>query len=226
MRTKSLLAMAAALAAGVVAASAQSNVYSLNIVGYVNQTIPSGYSLIANPLSSGATNGANEILPLTDTSVFLTWTGTSFDYRSYDTGFGGWIDAGQNPSTPPSLPPGKGFFFFNPNAAFTNTWVGTVVPGPGSTNSLSLPSGYSLVGSVLPVAGAAITAAPVNLPLIDTSVILKWTGTAYQYYSYDTGFGGWIDAGQNPTVEPGYTVGQGFFFFNPGAPTPWTQSLP
>jgi hypothetical protein len=225
MRTK-LLLTAAVLAAGIASSMAQSNVYSLNIVGYVNKTIPSGYSLIANPLKAGVTNGANEIMPLVDTSVFLTWNGTAFVYSSYDTGFGGWIDANQNPSSPPSLPPGKGYFFFNPGAAFTNTYVGEVVPAPGVTNSLSLPSGYSLVGSVLPAASTAITAPPVSLPLIDTSVILKWSGTAYLYYSYDTGFGGWIDAGQNPTAQPGISVAEGFFFFNPGAATPWSQSLP
>ena len=156
----------------------------------------------------------------------LTWNGSSYDYRSYDTGFGGWIDFNSNPSVPPSLPPGKGFFFFNPNAAYTNTWVGTVVPAPGATNSLALPSGYSLVGSVLPVGGAAITAAPVNLPLIDGSVILKWNGSSYDYRSYDTGFGGWIDFNSNPASEPSYAVGQGFFFFNPNASTPWLQNLP
>ena len=226
MRTKSILAAAAIIAAGAASSQAQSNVYSLNIVGYVNQNIPSGYSLIANPLSTGATNGAAEIMALVDGSVYLTWNGSSYDYTSYDTGFGGWIDFNSNPSTPPSLPPGKGFFFFNPGAVYTNTWVGSVVPAPGATNTLTLPSGYSLVGSVLPVAGSAITAAPVGLPLIDGSVILKWNGSSYDYSSYDTGFGGWIDFNSNPAAEPGYTVGQAFFYFNPGASAPWAQSLP
>jgi len=205
---------------------AQSNVYSLNIVGYVNKTIPSGYSLIANPLKAGVTNGANEIMPLVDGSIYLTWNGTSYDYASYDSGLGGWIDVNFNPSVPPSLPPGKGFFFFNPIAAYTNTWVGEVVPAPGVTNSLSLPSGYSLVGSVLPASATQITAAPIRLPQIDGMVILGWTGTAYSYASYDSGLGGWIDVNFNPAAEPGYTVGNGFFYFNPVAATPWLQWLP
>ena len=41
MRTKALLC-AAALAAGTAASMAQSNVYSLNIVGYVNVPLTSG----------------------------------------------------------------------------------------------------------------------------------------------------------------------------------------
>jgi hypothetical protein len=219
MRTK-LLLTAAVLAAGLASSMAQSNVYSLNIVGYVNKTVPSGYSLIANPLKTGVTNGANEIMPLVDGSIYLTWTGTAYDYRSYD---GGWIDINFNPSTAPSLPPGKGFFYFNPNANTTNTFVGEVVPSPGVTNSLSLPSGYSLVGSVLPAGAADITAAPVRLPIIDGSIVLKWTGTAYDYKSYD---GGWIDINFNPTTAPAYAVGEGFFFFNPNPATPWSQWLP
>lgn len=204
---------------------AQSNVYSLNIVGYVNKVVPSGYSLLANPLSSGA-NNADEVGTLVDGSVYLTWNGAGFDYTSYDSGFGGWIDAAFNPANPPKLSPGKGYFYFNPGATYTNTYVGEVVPAPGAANSLVLPSGYSLVGSVLPVSSSAITAAPVSLPLLDGSVILQWNGVGYVYTSYDSGFGGWIDAGFNPASEPGYTVGDGFFIFNPASATPWEQSLP
>lgn len=225
MRTK-LLLTAAVLAAGIASSMAQSNVYSLNIVGYVNKTIPSGYSLIANPLKAGVTNGANEIMPLVDSSIYLTWNGSSYNYVAYDSGFGGWIDAGFNPSTPPSLPPGKGFFFFNPGATYTNTWVGEVVPASGVTNTLTLPSGYSLVGSTLPAGATDISAAPVSLPLIDSSVVLKWNGSAFVYYGYDSGFGGWIDGGFNPITAPSYNVGDGFFYFNPGAGAPWKQYLP
>lgn len=225
MRTK-LLLTAAVMAAGLATSMAQQNVYSLNIVGYVNKAIPSGYSLIANPLTAGVTNGANEIMTPPDGCAYLTWNGSGYDYTSFDSGFGGWIDANFNPSVPPTLPPGRGFFFFNPGAAYTNTWVGQVVPNPGTTNTLNLPAGYSLVGSVLPASATAITASPVKLPLVDGSAILQWNGSAYVYSSYDTGFGGWIDSSFNPTTEPGYTVGDGFFFFNPGTPVGWQQALP
>src|SRR6476646_6129289 len=116
MRTKALLSVAA-IAASAVTAMAQSSVYSLNIVGYATVTVPTGYSLLANPLSAGATNGANEIMPIIDGEQILTWNGSGYNYASYDSGFGGWIDSQNNASAPPSLPPGKGFFFFNPNAA-------------------------------------------------------------------------------------------------------------
>jgi hypothetical protein len=225
MRTKSLLAAAAIIAAGVASSQAQSNVYSLNIVGYVNKVLPSGYSLIANPLTVG-TNGAEQVMTPPDGSIYLTWNGAGFDYASYDIGFGGWIDSGFSPTAAPVLPPGQGFFFYNPNTQYTNTFVGTVVPAPGVTNSMALPSGYSLIGSPLPAGSATISGGAVQLPIIDGMIILQWNGVGYTYSSYDIGFGGWIDDGFSPVIEPSYNVADGLFYYNPGLATNWSQSLP
>jgi len=210
---------------------AQSNVYSLNIVGYATVTVPPNYSLLANPLSGGATNGANEIMPVIDGELILTWTGSKFSQTGYDSGFGGWVGAdGVTPSHPPVLNPGTGFFFFNPGAATNITFVGTVVPNPGGSqnaNQLPLPSNYSLIGSPLPATVAQITNPPVSLPVIDGMLILSWNGSKYVQTGFDSGFGGWVAAdGVTPSVAPPYSIGQGFFFFNPGAATTWTQSLP
>ena len=48
MRTKTLLLTAALSAAGIATSMAQ--VYSANAVGYVNKLIPTGFSMIANPV--------------------------------------------------------------------------------------------------------------------------------------------------------------------------------
>jgi hypothetical protein len=227
MRTKALLSVAA-IAASAVTAMAQTSVYSLNIVGYASLTIPSGYSLLANPLSAGTRNGADEIMPIIDGELILTWTGTKFNQTGYDSSFGGWVGAdGTTATTPPALPPGQGFFFFNPNPATNVTFVGQVVPGPSSTNTLTLGTGYSLVGSPLPANVTTITNTPVNLPIIDGMLILTWNGTKYTQTGYDTSFGGWVAAdGTTASVAPPYAIGQGFFLFNPGAPQAWNQSLP
>jgi len=225
MRTKALLSVAA-IAASAISAMAQSNVYSLNIVGYATVTINPGYNLLANPLSAGQTNGANEIMPIIDGEVILTWNGKGYNYTGYDSGFNGWVDANSNPSQPPSLPPGTGFFFLNPGGATNVTFVGQVVPGPSSTNSIALPPGYSLVGSALPAAVAGITNAPVSLPVPDGNVILTWGGKAYVYTGFDSGFGGWVDANSNPSTPPAYAIGQGFFYLNNGPALTWKQSLP
>lgn len=231
MRTKALLSVAA-IAASAITAVAQSNVYSLNIVGYATVALPSGYSLKANPLSAGVTNGANELGLTIQSEQILTWNGSGFSYASYDPSFGtptGWVDANFGPAVPPSLPPGKGFFFFNPGGATNVTFVGQVVPGPSSTNSMTLPSGYSLVGSPLPANVSDVTASPVSLPKIASMQILNWNGSKYVYSSYDPSFGtptGWVDANFAGIPAPGYNIGDGFFFFNPGAPAQWSQSLP
>jgi hypothetical protein len=229
MRTKALLSVAA-IAASAITAMAQGNVYSLNIVGYATVTIPSGYSLLANPLSAGATNGANEIMPVIDGEIILTWNGTKFNQTGYDSGFGGWVGAdGSTAANPPSLPPGQGFFFFNPVAATNVTFVGQVVPNPGATNQIPLASGYNLVGSAIPATVTAITNAPVSLPVIDGMIILEWNAAAQKYSQtgFDSGFGGWVGAdGSTAAAPPPYSIGQGFFFFNPVAATTWNQSLP
>ncbi len=229
MRTKALLSVAA-IAASAVTAMAQSSVYSLNIVGYATLSIPSGYSLLANPLSAGVTNGANEIMPIIDGEIILTWTGTKYQQTGYDSGFGGWVGGdGTTPSVPPSLPPGAGFFFFNPGAATNVTFVGQVVPNPGSTNTITLASGYNLVGSAIPATVTAITNAPVSLPVIDGMILLQWDQAHQKYVQtgFDSGFGGWVAAdGTTASVAPPYNIGTGLFFFNPGAAAAWNQSLP
>src|SRR5438445_9265669 len=74
---KTLLIAAAALAASVI--SSQAQVYSQNIVGYVNAPAPAGYSGLANPLANGnnsATNFFDTISGNSDGNIILTWTGT------------------------------------------------------------------------------------------------------------------------------------------------------
>src|SRR5215467_9799094 len=130
---------------------AQSDVFSPNIVGYATVIVPPGYSLLGNPLTTGVTNGANEIGLQIDGEQILTWNAAiaTFDYVSFDLGLGGWINANLQPAAPPALPPGKGFFFFNPLPAATNiTFIGDVVPGPGCTNCcLPLSPGFSIISS-------------------------------------------------------------------------------
>jgi len=229
MRTKALLSVAA-IAASAISAMAQSNVYSLNIVGYATVTIPSGYSLLANPLSAGATNGANEIMAPIDGEQILTWNASTSSYNSvsYLQAFGGWVDDNFASANPPSLPPGVGFFFKNPNATTNITFVGQVVPGPASTNKITLSAGYSMIGSALPANVSDITAAPVSLPLIDGMQILTFNSTTstYNSSSYLVAFGGWVDDNFASVPAPSYSIGQGFFFKNPNAQASWSQSLP
>jgi len=217
------------LVSTLVAPASKAQNYSLNIVGYATVTVAPDYNLLANPLNAGVTNGANEIMSILDGEMILTWTGTGYAQVGYDSGLGGWVgNDGVTPAKPPSLPPGEGFFLYNPAQTATNlTFVGEVSRAPGGTNCLSLPSSYSLIGSILPATVNQITNPPVSLPVIDGMHILKWSGSSYLQSGFDSGFGGWVGADLvTPSVPPPYSIGQGFFLFNPSGPFSWCQNLP
>jgi hypothetical protein len=208
MRTKTALLTAAALAAGVVASMAQ-NVYSVNVVGYVNVPVTGGqYALLSNPLDNG-TNDLNSLFPNAGTgSTILIWDGAG--YQSSGKGFGGtW-------STNLVIPPGVGFFA-NFASDMTNTFVGSVAAAPGDSVTTSLKAGvYSLVGSTIPYTDK-LSGTNLNLVLGTGSTVLVWDGT--QFKSTGVGFGG----GWSPddfTITPG----EGFFV-NSASDTDWVQTF-
>jgi hypothetical protein len=236
MRTKALLC-AAALAASAASTMAQGNVYSLNIVGYVNVSFAPGNSIHANPLDlgDGQNSASNLFSSLPDGTFVNLWTGSSFDVYYFDSTLGidprNWYGADTvTGRSAPNLPPGRGFFLNNPGASFTNIFVGSVFPGPGTTNTATLAPGNSLVASRLPISGS-VTNAPWNFPTLDGMFVNKWTGSAYDVYYFDSTLGidprNWYGAdtvtGRN---APSFNVGEGFFLNNPAAASPWAQSLP
>jgi len=205
MRTKNLLLSAAALVAGALSVQAQSNVYSVNVVGYVNKVLPAGvFQLVANPLNDG-TNDLNSALgALPNKSQVQIWNGASFD--NYTKGGGVWPVA--------SVPPGVGFFVKS-QTAITNTFVGQVAGGSGGVTN-ALPSGvFVLVGSAIPFAGD-LNSTNINLNLANKSQVQLWNGTSYD--NYTKGGGAW-------PVNPGISVAQGFFLKSQTA-TNWVQALP
>src|SRR5262245_46238811 len=135
MRTKTLLLTAAALTAGVLSSFAQSsNVYSVNVVGYINVTVAAnGYTFLANQLTNSG-NSVNTVLtngPRSDVNGVLNttlyaWNGNGYDLYQFfsgpdaDTYFGnvgsqaGWYDAGGS-LAPSLLRQGAGNFLFNPS---------------------------------------------------------------------------------------------------------------
>ena len=156
--TKTLLCLAALTAAGVATSMAQSNVYSLNIVGYANIGIGGGNSLLANPFVASPDNRADHVLPLApmnsggaagtlDTFFIYTWNGGGFDTVYYDdsyntTGFpspnpnaptNGWAsdnnsDLNTVAKLPPVIPIAHGFFINNLGSAYT--WTQTITNSP------------------------------------------------------------------------------------------------
>jgi hypothetical protein len=207
---KTLLIAAAALVAGVVTSEAQ--VYSANIVGYVNVALPAGtLVLVSNPLDNG-TNTANDLLAsLPNKSQIQLWNGSGF--TAYGKGASGF-------SPNPSIPVGTGFFVKS-ISNYTNTFVGNVVPAPGGNQSATtLPAGtLVLVGSTLPVSGTFNDVGTNAFNLIATlpnkSQIQLWNGSGFTAYGKGA-------AGFSP--NPPLSVGQGFFIKSLSA-TNWIQTL-
>jgi len=207
MRTKALIC-AATLAAGALTSMAQSNVYSLNVVGYVNAAAAANqYVMISNPLTNTAV--ANTLGNLIGTNLpvggtVLKWNYAAAHYDIYTrVVFGnGWSPAG---GATASLNPGEGIFLKSPSS-ITNTFVGDVLQG-SLTNSLR--TGYELKANLVPDSGT-VTALGLLIPNSATATpnqILKWN-TAAQHYDIFTKvvFG----AGWSPSV-PTINVGEGFF---------------
>ncbi|MGB7767340.1 MAG: hypothetical protein WBN22_00600 [Verrucomicrobiia bacterium] len=223
MRTKILLTAAAAMVAGLVSSNAQ--VYSANIVGYVNYTSSTTspkYELIANPLDNGSNTLASVFSKPAGGSSLTIWTGSGFGLIATFTA-GHWKTNGVTADNY-VLPPGTGVFA-QWSAPYTNTFVGQVDPVVGATNTTVLPAGYQLVSSLVPYADYVTNTGTVNITGVTGGTTITEWDTANQSFDllYTFTAGHWKLGGVNNTPQLG--IGQGFFF-NAAAPYNWTQVGP
>jgi hypothetical protein len=213
MRTKTLLLTAALTAAGVATSMAQ--VYSVNMVGYINTSVPVGFSMIANHLNGSPDNKITTVIPAPpgETAIYkYNRTTQNYDAIFYIEGLG-WDDGGLG-LLDMTLGPGEGCFISAPSA-FTQTFVGEVA----LTTSVSLQRGFQMVSSALPQSlqldGApndGVPAAPVGLgvPVANGDVVYTFdtTNDNYVFHEYIEGLGWNSDSGLPPT--PG--VGEAFWY--------------
>jgi hypothetical protein len=214
MRTKTLLC-AAILAAG--AATSMAQVYSLNVVGYVNVPIYGGgqYNMIANPLN----NANNSITNLfagkaAEGDVIFRWDVNAYDFQGTQPTYsaGHW-------SSDFKLNPGEGVWYINNNNDFTNTFVGDVIQGP-FTNNLIGGGSYNAVGSSAPI-GGSFTNSLGGLNAGEGDTIFAW-----DYINYD-----W--AGTQPTYSAGHwnntgfqlPAGSGFIYINNNNDIQWVRNF-
>jgi len=157
MRTKTVLLSALLGAIGSVSALAQTNVYSLNAVGYINVSLYPGFNIVSCPLvvadpGTGAQNNSLSNLLVNTNGQFKKWQvyGWNGSYIQ-DSGSGsGWSLGGTQ-----TINPGQAVWVQNPsNSTVTVTFVGTVPTG-SLTNAL-LP-GFNLVSSMVPASGDIVT---------------------------------------------------------------------
>ena len=197
---------------------AQSNVYSLNIVGYVNVNVTNAQlSLLSNPLkpSNGDYNITNTIKlqdPGSDSTIVYTWNSgaSSWDSYTYVDGFGWLPDADINL--------GQGFFIA-PTLSQTITFVGEVQTG-NSTNAI--PAGLTLLGNKVPVAGRD----PGETTGNENDIIYTWDRVANSWNSTTFIAGlGWFDGVVTDFNGPDLQVADGFFYLNTGSSLEWIQTL-
>jgi len=169
MRTKTMLLSALLGTIGSVSVMAQTNVYSLNAVGYVNVTCAPGFTMISCPLITTPDNTVGSILnnsngSLSGCEVFFYYpsVGTLVGDTAQPIGNGsrgtttnadGWALGGTNVAQP-----GVGFWF--QNITSTNivvTFVGQVPTSANYNMTNTLVSGFNLVSTILPIAGDIIT---------------------------------------------------------------------
>jgi hypothetical protein len=233
MRTKTLALSALLGMLGTAALVAQTNVYSLNAVGYVNVTFPAGtYTILTCPLICSPDNTLNSVLPDTNAqykkALVYQYSGGAYTVTENGVGTGadpsGWGGGGADVT----LNPGQAVFFYNPTAAdMQATFVGQVPQG-SLTNAL-IP-GYNLVGSIVPTSG--------DLPTNSITQLTNYTKHDF-VYTYDPVAG---YSGQDSVVAPGNGSGynnqwtggdpvttnvtQGFWYFNNSAATNnWVETF-
>jgi hypothetical protein len=190
------------------------NVYSLNVVGYYNVTIPAnGFYMIANQLNT-TNNSLQALLPnVVAGSQFFKYSGGYAAY-SFDDISAAWVGGPPDP-TVQTLNPGEAGFFRDAGSGSGQvlTFVGEVLQNtsPGLINTL--PVGNSVRASMVPQAGLLGT--DLKLPGEPGDQLFVYSG-GYSSYSFDDISNGWV--GTLPgggTVDlggPPIGVGQGFFY--------------
>jgi spermidine/putrescine-binding protein len=216
MRTIKALACAAALAAGLATAVAQSNVYSLNVVGYYNVTVPQNqYYLIANQLNT-TNNQIQFVIPTAANDTLISkYNGVGYDTAQFEDYNPGW-DLGTM-----TLNPGEAALFKDPNTAGgqTVTFVGEVLQGQLTVNFVQ--NHVAFRSSKVP---QSATLAALGIPGENDDLCSTWNGGGWSTTQFEDYNPGW-DVGA-AGVGPTLAVGQGFAYVKQGtASTSWVRNF-
>jgi hypothetical protein len=211
---------------------AQTNVYSINAVGYINVTLAPGFNILACQLqttnntlgsllnnASGAYNGC-EIFKYTPAHPGYVLDLGDSSGSSYANG---WDNNGTV-----TMNPGECIWFNNGfTTNITATFVGTV---PQGTNTVPIIQGYQMIASPVPFSGDVVT----NMQFTnysDSSEVYVYNNPApgkprggYTLYFVDLqgGSQGYKSQWDSPG-DPKVNVGQGFFYNSGLAPQAWVQ---
>jgi hypothetical protein len=246
MRTKTLaLSTVLTMLAGA-SAMAQTPVYSLNAVGYINATIQPGYQIMTCPLICSPDNSIGTLFPNGGggTPTSNQWTGLSIynwntNLQTYDTqdlasaklanksGYtNGWTSGGTN-----TLYPGQAMWISWSGGSPTNvTFVGTVPQNGSPYMTNSIPAGAALIGSAIPMNGDLVTNTNTTMTGFEApgDGVYLFEAVGQTYDTEDTYSGtkhGW-NLGGSPDPTPTNGLTQGFWYFNTsGATETWVENF-
>jgi hypothetical protein len=223
---KVLICAAAIVAASALTSMAQ-NVYSLNVVGYINIPLVEGFQLIANQLDFDGTGTNNTTSNVMGTnlpvgSAVYTWSGSKYTISTFALPKGGTTAAWSPEYT---LNPGQGAWLSIPTGGLSGTssnltTVGQVDQGALVNNYLASGGGYGLVGSIVPISGGLQTVLN-YMPSVGDQVY-QWSTSAGKYTisTFAVPKGGTTGA-WSPS-EPVIQISQGFWL-NSGAKSMWSN---
>jgi hypothetical protein len=225
MRTKTLLG-AAVLAAGIASTMAQSNVYSLNVVGYYNIPVTANVKLIVANQLAVTPGGTSDTLSNTLPYPGVPAAANMFKYVNggFQNSFLDDVDLIWEPNA--SFVPGEGGFFVSP-VNTTITFVGEVLQG-SLTNKL--PAGIKVLTASI-VAQQGLVSTDLGVPADPGDNIFYWRKTspggnpAYVNYFYDDVDLAWEQNGN--MIEPTNSVGEGMFYIKSatGTHTNWIRNF-
>ncbi len=233
MRTKTLLLTAGLTALGSAALMAQTNVYSVNAVGYINVVCPPGFSMIADQLIGPTNNQIGTIMSDAagnlDNVYIYKYNGSGFtsDHGASATSSfaNNWANGGVI-----TLNPGEAAWFKNPTSTpITNTFVGTVPTGT-LTNAIAGGGAYTMLSSVVPQGGdLATNLGLTNFNNLDQIFVFNPTTQQYQTFNvnFNTGASGYNSDFEGNGGDPQLAVGQGFWYHAATASPPitWTRTF-
>lgn len=214
MRTKTLLAAAVIIAAGALSSQAQ-NVYSLNVVGYVNKSFPAfQFVMVNNPLQA-ADNNLSTIIPAApDGTTVFKWSVGLQDLDPTTSTF--VVGPGWTPDL--AVAPGEGFFVSS-SEDFTNTFVGEVRQGD-LTTALVGNFNFEAIGSQVPI-GGSITDVMAGYPAADGDTVYPWSVSAQDLDPITSTYV--VGPGWTPAIN--IAVGDGFFLSRVDGPVNWVRNF-
>jgi hypothetical protein len=212
------------------ASSVAQNVYSLNVVGYVNVTLPAGqFTCIANPLDAsvgGTIAGGNDITNLfpasagiPGSSTIATWNSSLNDYDAPHT----FLSRSSAWDSNLTMNPGLGALFYNNGGSdLVITFVGQVQQGAYTVATLP-PGAFTMAGSPVPL-GGGVTNLNTTLGLVPSAsdTVATWNGTLNDWNAPAT----WLSRSGN-WDNPAYAInpGQGFLYYNNGSANTWASNF-